>query len=310
LSFKKQQQISDAAPQQKEFLWGTAELVSWTSLDGRKLEGTLHKPENFDPTKKYPMIVYFYELSSNSLNRYVTPSPSRSIINPVHYASNGYLVFIPNIRYTTGYPGQSAYNYIVSGTMALLANPWVDKTKLGLQGQSWGGYQTAYLITQTNIFAAAEAGAPVSNMTSAYGGIRWESGMSRMFQYERSQSRIGGNLWDKLPLYIQNSPLFHVPKVETPLLIMHNDNDGAVPWYQGIELFMALKRLQKPVWLLNYNGEPHNLNAKGPNNLDLTIRMMQFFDHYLKDKPAPVWMYQGIKAVDKGKKTGYELNQN
>ena len=154
---------------------------------------------------------------------------------------------------------------------------------MGLQGQSWGGYQTAYLVTQTSMFRAAMAGAPVANMTSAYGGIRWESGWSRAWQYEKAQSRIGGTLWDATPLYIENSPLFFAPKVTTPLLIMHNDADGAVPWYQGIELFSALRRLNKPVWMLTYNNEEHNL-TKWKNRKDLSVRLAQFFDHYLQGR--------------------------
>jgi len=177
---------------------------------------------------------------------------------------------------------------------------------MAVQGQSWGGYQTAYLVTQTDMFAAAMGGAVVSNMTSAYGGIRWQSGLNRMFQYEKTQSRIGGTLWEKPMLYIENSPLFHAPKVNTPLLLMHNDKDGAVPWYQGIEYFVALRRLNKPVWMLNYNGQPHNLSAGAvADRLDLSKRMKQFFDHYLKDEPAPEWMTKGIPALEKGKTLGY-----
>lgn len=309
LQFKKAKQISRLNPQQEKYIWSKVEMVEWIAFNGKKEEGLLYKPENFDPNKKYPMMVYFYELNSDNLHRHYYPSPSRSIINPTFYASNGYLVFVPNIRYTEGYPGQSAYDYVVSGVMSLIDKPWVNKDKIGIQGQSWGGYQVAHLVTRTNLFAAAEAGAPVSNMTSAYGGIRWGSGMSRMFQYEKTQSRIGKDLWNGLPLYLENSPVFHAPKVETPLMIMHNDNDGAVPWYQGIELFVALRRLGKPAWLLNYNGEPHNLRHNSPNRKDLSIRMMQFFDHYLKDKPAPVWMTEGIPAVKKGKTMGYELDK-
>ena len=304
---KKIKKITNLNPQQKEYNWATVELVKWQTPYGEE-EGLLYKPENFDPNKKYPVLVYFYERNSDNLHRYYILRPSRSIINPVFYASNGYVVFIPNIRYKIGYPGKSAYDYVVSGTLSLIEKySWVDKDHIGLQGQSWGGYQTAYLITQTDMFAAAEAGAPVSNMTSAYGGIRWGSGMSREFQYEKTQSRIGGTLWDKLPQYMQNSPVFYAPNVKTPLLIMHNDNDGAVPWYQGIEMFMALRRLNKPVWLLNYNGQPHNLKANSPDCMDLTIRTKQFFDHYLKGKPMPYWMKYGIPATKKGKTLGYEL---
>ena len=127
-----------------------------------------------------------------------------------------------------------------------------------------------------------------------------------MFQYEKTQSRIGGTLWDKQALYIENSPVFHAPKVETPLLMMHNDNDGAVPWYQGIEFFVSLRRLNKPVWMLTYNNEEHNLR-KWPNRIDLSIRMMQFFDFYLKGEPEPGWMKNGVLQLDKGKKDGYYL---
>ena len=307
LNFGHQQRISHANPQQTEYNWASVELTEWNSFTGERLKGLLYKPENFDPSKKYPMVVYFYELLSDGLYRYFTPSPSRSTINRTMYASNGYLVFVPDITYTTGYPGQSAYDAIVSGVHHLISvHPFVDKDRIGLQGQSWGGYQTAWLITRTNMFAAAMAGAPVSNMTSAYGGIRWESGMSRMFQYEQTQSRIGGTLWEKPIQYIENSPLFFATRIETPLLMMHNDNDGAVPWYQGIEMFVALRRLDKPVWLLNYNNEPHNLKGESwANRMDLDKRMFQFFNHYLKGEPMPAWMQYGIPALEKGKNLGY-----
>jgi dienelactone hydrolase len=309
MSFAHQQKISDANPQQNHFIWPEVELVEWTSFSGEPLKGLFYKPGNLDPSKKYPMLVYFYERNSDNLYGHTSPAPSRSTINSTFYTSNGYLVFIPDITYETGYPGKSAYNAIVSGVVHLLSKyQFVDKDHIGLQGQSWGGYQAAWLITQTDLFAAAMAGAPVSNMTSAYGGIRWESGMSRMFQYEQTQSRIGATLWEKPLHYIENSPLFHAPRVNTPLLIMHNDNDGAVPWYQGIELFMALRRLDKPVWLLNYNNEPHNLKAESwANRMDLDKRMFQFFNHYLKNQPAPSWMVSGVPALKKGKMTGYEL---
>jgi dipeptidyl aminopeptidase/acylaminoacyl peptidase len=189
----------------------------------------------------------------------------------------------------------------------MVAKGFVDKDNIGIQGQSWGGYQVAYIITQTNMFKAAGAGAPVVNMTSAYGGIRWGTGMSRMFQYEQTQSRIGGTLWQKPLYYLENSPLFFVDRIETPVLIMHNDQDGAVPWYQGIEFFMALKRNAVPSWLLVYNGEDHNLKER-KNKKDLSIRLSQFFDHYLKGEKAPLWMTEGIPAWEKGKTLKYELS--
>ncbi|WP_035726582.1 S9 family peptidase [Eisenibacter elegans] len=307
LGFKKQQRISRANPQQDQYLWGSVVPVSWTAYDGTPLEGMLYRPENFDPNKKYPLMVYFYERNAENIHRHWAPAPIRSIINFSYFTSNGYFVFVPDIVYKDGYPGESAYNCIISGTEAMLkAHPYLNPERVGIQGHSWGGYQTAYLVTRTNMFRAAEAGAPVSNMTSAYGGIRWESGLSRMFQYEHSQSRIGATLWERQDLYIENSPIFFADKINTPLLLLHNDEDGAVPWYQGIELYVALRRLDKPVWMLNYNGEAHGV-MKRHNRKDFTKRLYQFFDHYLKDAPAPVWLEKGIPAIEKSLNTGLEL---
>lgn len=304
--FSKQQKLSDTNPQQNVYNWGTDELIHWTTPKGNTSTGVLYKPENFDPNKKYPMIVYFYEKLSDNLNRYVAPAPTPSRLNISYFVSNGYLVFTPDISYTDGLPGESAMEYINSGVEKLKQNSWVDGTKIGIQGQSWGGYQVAYLIAHTDMYAAAWSGAPVVNMTSAYGGIRWSSGMNRQFQYEKSQSRLGKNLWEAPDLYIKNSPLFTIDKVKTPVIIMSNDKDGAVPWYQGIEMFTALRRLGKPVWLLNYNGDDHNL-IKRQNRKDIQIREQQFFDYYLKDAKAPAWMVKGVPATQKGKDWGFEL---
>ena len=306
MAFEKFEKLTNVNPQQEEYKWGTVEFVDWYAYDSTHLRGLLYKPEDFDPNKKYPMIVYFYEQYQDNIHTYYAPRPTASIVYPTEYVSNDYIIFIPDIRYKAGHPAKSAFNCIVSGTDYLIKkHDWIDSTRLGLQGQSWGGYQTAQLVTMTDKYAAAMAGAPVSNMFSAYGGIRWGSGMSRMFQYERTQSRIGYTIWERPDLYIENSPIFGLPEVSTPLLIMHNDRDGAVPWYQGIELYMGLRRLGKDVWLLNYNQDAHNLRRL-PNKRDLSIRMRQFFDHYLQGAPMPVWMKSGVPAVSKGKETGYE----
>ncbi|MEO1253683.1 MAG: prolyl oligopeptidase family serine peptidase, partial [Bacteroidota bacterium] len=306
MAFKKVNRISDINPQQKDYNWGTGELVYWNSLDGQKMEGMLFKPENFDPKKKYPLLVNFYEKSSNRLNSHRDPYPHRSTINYSFYTSRGYVIFNPNVNYTDGYPGESAYNCVIPGVTSLIEKGFIDEENIGVQGHSWGGYQIAYLLTKTNIFKCAEAGAPVANMTSAYGGIRWGSGLSRMFQYERTQSRIGGTLWEYPLRYIENSPIFFIDKVKTPVLIMHNDEDGAVPWYQGIEYFVALRRLNKPAWMLNYRGEPH-WPLKIQNRVDFNIRMAQFFDYYLKGSSMPKWMKDGVPAVETGINQGYEL---
>lgn len=304
LSFKKSIQLTHGEEQQANLNWGTAELVSWISLDGTPLEGVVYKPENFDPNKKYPVIVNFYERNSETLYAYHMPEPHRSTIDYHFYTSNGYIIFNPDVRYVDGYPGESCFNCVMPGITSLIAKGYINEKAIGAQGHSWGGYQVAYLATRTNLFAAIESGAPVVNMFSAYGGIRWGSGLNRSFQYEHGQSRIGGTLWDSPLQYMENSPLFTMDKVETPILIMHNDNDGHVPWYQGIEYFVALKRLQKPVWLLNYTGEVH-WPMRLANRIDFQKRMYQFFQHYLNKQPMPKWMDEGVPAVDQEFELGY-----
>jgi dipeptidyl aminopeptidase/acylaminoacyl peptidase len=298
--------FSNLNPQQADYNWGTAELYKWKTFNGKDATGILYKPENFDATKKYPMLIYFYEKMSDNLNNYIDPAPTPSRLNIPFFVSRGYLVFTPDISYTKGHPAKDAYNYIVSGAQALTKNKWVDEKNIGIQGQSWGGYQVLALITQTGMFKAAWAGAPVVNMFSAYGGIRWESGVNRQMQYEKGQSRIGYTPWEKPELYIENSPFFHLPKVTTPLVIMANDADGAVPWYQGIETFTAMRRLNKKVWMLNYNGEAHNL-VERKNRKDIQLREQQYFDWLLKGERPAQWITEGVPAVDKGKDWGFEM---
>ncbi|MFZ9661607.1 MAG: alpha/beta hydrolase family protein, partial [Chitinophagaceae bacterium] len=295
--------MSSINEQQKNYAWGTVELFHWKAYDGKMADGMLFKPENFDTRKKYPMICYFYERDSDSLYKYRPPAPTPSRLNIAFFVSRGYIVFVPDIRYRKGYPGQSGFDYVVSGARAIVRKGWADSTKLGIQGQSWGGYQLSYIITRTHLFAAAWAGAPVVNMTSAYGGIRWGTGINRQFQYEKTQSRIGATLWEKQKLYLENSPLFFLPNVKTPLVIMANDQDDAVPWYQGIEFFTAMRRLGKKVWLLNYNGEKHNL-VERKNRKDISIREQQFFDWVLKGEKPSRWISDGIPATEKGRDMG------
>jgi dipeptidyl aminopeptidase/acylaminoacyl peptidase len=297
--FKNPKKVSNGDSQRAGFNWGTGELVSFKNTDGVPLQGLLLKPDNFDPKKKYPMIVYIYERLSQGLHQWRSPGPGTSI-NAAYYVSNGYLIFMPDIVYTTGYPGPSALKCVLPAVQAVVDKGFVDEKNIGIQGHSWGGYQIAYMVTQTNRFKAAEAGAAVTNMTSAYSGIRWGSGLPRQFQYEHSQSRIGGSLWEYPIRYLENSPLFHLDKVQTPLLLINNDEDDAVPWYQGIEFFLALRRLNKEAYMFSYNGEKHGLRRR-INQKDYTRRLQEFFDHFLKGAPEPEWMQKGIPYLQKEK---------
>ena len=298
-NFKSLKKISNAGAQKDKFLWGTSELVRFKNTDGVPLSGILIKPENFDPAKKYPMIVYIYEKMTNTLHNFTNPTVTNSI-NRTFYASNGYLIFLPDIVYTTGYPGDSAMKCVMPGVQAVVDKGFVNEAAIGIQGHSWGGYQIAYMVTQTNRFKAAAPGAVVANMTSAYSGVRWGTGLSRQFQYEHSQSRIGGNLWEYPMRFLENSPIFHADKINTPLLTIHNDADDAVPWYQGIEFYLGLRRLGKEIYMFSYNGEPHNLRRRA-NQKDYTRRMQEFFDYELKGAAKPEWMEKGIPYLQREK---------
>jgi len=298
-SFRELKRVSNGDAQRAPYLWGTAELVSFKNTDGVPLKGVLLKPDNFDPRKKYPMLVYIYEKLTQGLNQFRNPGPGTSI-NPTFYVSNGYLVFMPDIVYKIGYPGPSALNCVLPGIQAVVDKGFVNEDAIGIQGHSWGGYQIAYMVTQTNRFKAAAPGALVANMTSAYSGIRWGTGLPRQFQYEHQQSRIGGSLWEYPLRFLDNSPLFRADRVQTPLLMIHNDEDDAVPWYQGIEFFLALRRLDKEAYLFSYNGEKHGLR-KRINQKDYTRRLQEFFDHFLKGAPAPEWMEKGIPYLQREK---------
>ncbi|MBA3974234.1 MAG: hypothetical protein C0504_08470 [Candidatus Solibacter sp.] len=296
-SFKTLKKVSAGGEQTKAFLWGSAELIHFKNADGVPLKAVLHKPEGFDPKKKYPLMVYIYERMSQTLNSFQAPGPGTSV-NTSYYVSNGYLMLKPDIVYTIGQPGQSALKAVLPAIQEVVDLGYVDENAIGIQGHSWGGYQIAYMITQTTRFKAAEAGAPVGNMTSAYSGIRWGSGLPRQFQYERTQSRIGAPLYEAPHKYLENSPVFHANRVRTPLLMIHNDRDDAVPWYQGIEIYLALRRNAKEVYMFNYNGEFHGLRRRH-NQKDWTVRMQQFFDHHLRGAPKPAWMEKGVPYIER-----------
>ena len=299
-TFKDMKKVSNANPQASEYLMGKSELIDYVNADGRKLRAILTRPENFDPNKKYPLMVYIYEELTQGLHAYNAPNVGTSINIP-RYVSNGYVVLRPDIVYETGYPGQSAEKCVIPAVNTVVAMGFIDPKRIGIQGHSWGGYQITYLVTRTNMFAAVEAGASVSNMVSAYGGIRWGTGMSRAFQYEKTQSRIGAPPWDAPLQFIENSPIFWVKKVQTPYLTIHNDEDDAVPWYQGIEWFTAMRRLGKESYMFTFNGEKHGLRNRD-NMKYWTVHMDEFFDHYLLGKPRPEWMDKGVSYLDRGKR--------
>ncbi len=291
---KNGQKITEANPQQKDFLWTSGQmLIDYTSAKGDKLQAALFLPANYEKGRKYPTIVYYYEKMSQQLNRYAQPSANG--FNKSVYTSNGYAVLMPDITYKINDPGMSAVWCVLPAIDAAVAAGVVDRSKVGLQGHSWGGYQTAFLITQAD-FAAAVAGAPLTNMISMYSSIYFNSGSANMAIFESSQGRFKGGYWDNLEAYQRNSPVYYAERVKTPLIILHNDKDGAVDWNQGIEYYNTLRRLKKSVVMLQYVGENHGLQ-KPANQKDYTVRMKEFFDHQLMGKPAPAWYMEGVSQL-------------
>lgn len=288
--------VTDSNPQQKDFLWSDgAKLIEYKSKQGQRLQAALFLPANYVEGKRYPTVVYIYEKLSQRLHRY--DAPRTGGFSTSVYTSRGYAVLMPDIVYRLNQPGISAVECVLPALDAAVESGVVDPDRVGLHGHSWGGYQTAFLITQTNRFRAAVAGAPLTNLISMYSSIYWNSGVPNQPIFESSQGRFTAGYWKNLTAYAKNSPVYHAQQVTTPLLLLHNDKDGAVDWNQGIEYFNTLRRLQKPVVMLQYKGENHGL-AKDPNRKDYSYRMQEFFDHYLRGAEAPEWWKEGIPHLD------------
>jgi dipeptidyl aminopeptidase/acylaminoacyl peptidase len=301
--------ITSLVPQ-NNYNWYSNELIHWTMPDGSIGEGLLYKPADFNPNKKYPIIFYYYEQNALALNLFINPALSNGIMNIPWYVSHGYLVCVPDIKRYSGLTlGPNAYNVVISAANYLMKMPWVNSKKMGLQGHSHGGSETNYLVGNSSLFAAAVTAAGVSDAINAYNRFSQISGTSinQHYYYETGQGGIGATLWERPNLYIENSPILKADRVSTPLLIMHNKEDGVVDFTQGLSWYIALQSLGKKVWMLEYDGEGHTIREP-KNQLDFSIRQNQFFDHYLKDIPAPVWMTQGIPSWKKGVDTGYELD--
>jgi dipeptidyl aminopeptidase/acylaminoacyl peptidase len=304
LSFKRPKKITEANPQQSEYKWGKRVLVDYTDKRGHKLQGTLALPADYEPGKKYPMVIYFYERMSQRHHQYSMPTyddrPHMST-----YASNGYLVLMPDIIFDIGLPGSSALDDVTSATQAVIDLGYADPERIGLQGHSWGGYESSFIVTQTDMFACVITGAPLTNLISMYNVAYKRTGNLNGPIIEWSQGRMGVSPSENMELYRSQSPIHHAQNINTPFMILHGTADGAVDWVQGLEYYSTARRLGKEVILLSYPDEPHHL-GKEANQKDFQIRMKQYFDHYLMGTEAPTWMTQGIPHLDK-KRVGPEV---
>jgi len=294
--FASPRRLTNANPQQSEYAWSSgARLVDYVTDKGDSLQGALYLPANYEAGKKYPTVVYIYEKRSQFLHSYSIPNETQAF-NASVYTSRGYAVFQPDIVYKVNDPGMSAVWAVVPAVKAAIATGIVDSANIALHGHSWGGYQTAFLVTQTNIFKSAIAGAALTDMVSMYSSIYWNTGGADMAIFESSQGRFKGNFLENYDAYIRNSPAFHADKIKTPLMLLHNERDGAVDFNQGITFFNTLRELGKDVVMLQYVGENHGL-AQPRNQKDYTIRMREYFDYYLKGAPAPDWLKEGIPRL-------------
>jgi dipeptidyl aminopeptidase/acylaminoacyl peptidase len=293
--------VTDAMPDvSKDFAWGSKTLVDFKNSKGVRLQATLTLPAGYEPGKKYPMLVYFYELMSDTHHTFSFPvyddRPHMST-----YASNGYLVLQPDVRYEIGRPGTSALDCVTSAVKKVIELGYADPARIGLQGHSWGGYQSSFIVTQTNMFAAVVTGAPPTDLTSFVGTLYRSTGTLQQGITEVGQVRMGAGAtpWSAKALYESQSPVHNAPKITTPFMILHGTADGSVDYGQGLEFYAAARRLGKKVILLSYPDEAHHLGRK-ENQKDFQVRMRQFFDHYLKGAPAPPWMTEGVPQLRKG----------
>lgn len=290
-----------------DYKWHKSQLHRWAADDGTEFQGILYFPENLDTAKKYPIIFHYYEERSNELFKFNDPSFLGTNLNIAWYLNRGYIVFVPDIIRVKGATGPRALQTVVTAVKFLTEKySWIDKSKMGLQGHSHGGYLTNFIVTHCNLFAAAQSGAGYSDFISGYGQLGFGQASLQGMQ-EIGQNNLGTTPWKDPMTYIDNSCIFSVDQVKTPLLILHNEDDDVVRFPQGLELFLALRREEKPVWMLSYDNERHGMWE--PENVsDFYIRQQQFFDHYLKGKPAPLWMVEGIPATYKGIKSGLQLD--
>lgn len=283
--FKTFKKISDLHPE-RGYNWYTSELHSWKSLDSTVIQGILYKPYDFDSTKKYPLLFHYYDRKSDALNAYITPAPLQNgaSINIPYYVSRGYLVALVDIHFKVGFAGRSAVASLESAVKYFSQFKYIDSGRLGIEGFSFGGYLTYYLVTHTNIFAAASAGAGATDIISHFGTLKNDVYPA----HELAQYRIGKMLWERPDIFVENSPVMVSKNVTTPLLMMNNTHDGAVNIRQAIEFFTALRIQGKRVWFLEYLRGDHGVS--GEDALDYCNRQLQFFDHYLKGRPMPKWM--------------------
>ncbi|MCU1234582.1 MAG: peptidase prolyl oligopeptidase active site domain protein [Candidatus Solibacter sp.] len=292
-------QATDTNPFAKDYAWGKSQLIEYKSPKGERLQGALFYPANYDPAKKYPLIVHIYERESQFLHRYF-PVSDRSPYTEAIWTANGYFVLMPDIVFRPRDPGMSVLECVTTATKKVLESGMIDPKRVGLIGHSWGGFGTSFVMTQTDLFTAGVAGGPLTDLVSSYGEIYWNSGTPETDHAEVGQERLEVPLWEDPAAYMRNSAVFHVNKMKGALLLSVGDKDGASDWHQDIEMYNLARRAGKQCIMLVYPGENHALAVKA-NQQDYHRRILEWFDHYLKDQAPKPWIDKGVTVLDREK---------
>ena len=296
---KSARQVTNTNPFLSKYAWGRSEIVEFKNDRGVRLQGSLYYPAGYEPGRKYPMVVYLYEKLSDGVHRFVPPS-ERDYYNASAFTSQGYLFFQPDIVFRPREPGVSVIECVEPAVRKVVSMGIADPARVGVVGHSWGGFDASYLATHSTVFAAAVAGAAITNLVSNYGNHHWTSGIAETDHIETGQQRMEVPIYEDLQAYIRNSAVFNVHNMKTPLLLEVGDNDGTVHWHQGVELYNIARRARKDVVMLAYGGEDHGLRRKA-NQIDYQKRIHQWFGHYLKGEPATSWITSGLRYVDRDK---------
>lgn len=296
-ALKEAKQVTKTNPFQSDYAWGRSELIEYKTERGDRLQGALSYPAGYEAGKKYPMVVYLYERLSDTLHRYIAPS-ERDYYNIAAFTQQGYFVFRPDIIFQPREPGRSVVACVAAAVNKVVEMGSVDARRIGVVGHSWGGFDASYLATHSDLFAAAVAGAPITNLVSNYGNHHWDVGIAETDHIETGQQRMEVPLWEDLQAYIRNSAVFNVQNMKTPLLLETGDNDGVVFWHQSVELYNLARRAKKDVVMLVYGGEEHGLRKKS-NQIDYHRRIHEWFGHYLKGEPAAPWIAKGVSFLER-----------
>lgn len=278
-AFRHPRQLTHLNPALESYSMGQGKSITWTSLDGQTLHGALLLPAGYTAGQKCPLIVWVYSGSNYSVFLHYFGLSGRRAFNFQLLATRGYAVLMPDAPEHPGAPMADLIKTVLPGVEKVVEMGIADSSRVGIGGHSRGGYTALSMIVQTNRFKAAVMIDGFGDLMSQYGELR-DDGTA--FQPTTIESRLGGTPWQFRERYIENSPLFYLDRVQTPLLIVHGMEDRNVFPNRSDEIFVALRRLGKEAMYARYDGEKHvPTEWTYANQLDLWNRVISWFDKYL-----------------------------